>query len=155
MRRLTGVGAAMVVVALALATALPASSQEGRGQSTIRVIEVQTEDNFLDFGRRGPSLGDEFVFHSDLRQEGESIGHDGGTCTVTSLEEGPDGEFQCVATLWFDEGQITVQGLVQFSDEEFEIAITGGTGAYEGAAGHLTIVPRTERRARLTISLLT
>jgi hypothetical protein len=153
MRRLTGVGVAVVVVALALAAALPASSQQG-GDQTFRVVEVTTEAKFLNFGRQGPSLGDQFVFHSDLRREGETIGHDGGTCTVVSVEEPRLPEFQCIATLWFDEGQITAQGLVQFTDEAFEVAITGGTGAYEGAAGHITIAPRTERRSRLIISLV-
>jgi hypothetical protein len=118
------------------------------------VIEVNTEAKFINVGRPGPSLGDAFVFRSDLRREGETIGHDGGTCTVVSVEEGPVPEFQCVATLWFDEGQITAQGLVQFTEEAVEVAITGGTGAYEGAAGHVTVVPRTERRSRLIISLL-
>ena len=154
MRRLTGVGAALVVVALALAAAVPASSQQQRGDQTLRVIEVSTEGKFVNVGRPGPSLGDELIFHSDLRREGETIGHDGGTCTVVSVEEPRVPEFQCVATLWFEEGQITVQGLVQFTEEAFEVAITGGTGAYEGAAGHITIVSQTERRSRLTISLL-
>lgn len=152
MRRLTGVGVAAVVVALALAAALPASSQQG-GDQTFRVIEVTTEAKFLNVGPRGPSLGDEIIFHSDLRREGETIGHDGGTCTVVSVEEPRLPEFQCVATLWFDEGQITAQGLIQFNGKPFEVAITGGTGAYEGAAGHITGVPRSERRTRFIISL--
>ena len=158
MRRLTGVGAALVIVALAMAAALPAaSSQQGLDQ-TIRVIEVQTEARSLDFGHQGPSLGDEFIFHSDLRTGGESIGHDGGTCTLTSLDEGSMGELQCVVTLWFDEGQITAQGLIQPSEssaERFEVAITGGTGIYVGAAGQITVVPQTGRRSRLIISVVT
>ena len=158
MRRLTGVGAALVVVALAMAAALPAASSQRGQDHTIRVIEVQTEADSLDLGHRGPSLGDEFVFHSDLRTDGESVGHDGGTCTVTSLEEGSMGELQCVVTLWFEEGQITAQGLIQPSEtspEQFEVAITGGTGIYVGAAGQITVLPRTERRSRLTISVVT
>ena len=158
MRRLPSVGAALVIVALAMAAALPAaSSQQGLDQ-TIRVIEVQTEARSLDFGHHGPSLGDEFIFHSDLRTGGESIGHDGGTCTLTSLDEGSMGELQCVVTLWFDEGQITAQGLIQPSEtsaEQFEVAITGGTGIYVGAAGQITVVPQTGRRSRLTISVVT
>jgi hypothetical protein len=153
MRRLTGVGSALAVVALALAAALPASSQQG-ADGTIRVVEVETEAKFVNVGRPRPSLGDKIVFHSDLRSEGETIGHDGATCTVTSLEEAPGGEFQCIGTLWFDEGQITVQGLIQLSAERSEIAITGGTGTYEGASGHVTVVPQTERRTRLIISLV-
>ena len=153
MRWLMGVGTALVVVALAPAAALPASSQQGT-DGTIRVVEVETEAKFVNVGRPRLSLGDEIVFHSDLRSEGKTIGHDGATCTVTSLEEAPGGEFQCIGTLWFDEGQITVQGLIQASAERSEIAITGGTGAYEGAAGHITFVPQTDRRSRLTISLV-
>jgi hypothetical protein len=154
MRRLTGVGAALVVVALALAAAIPASSQQQRGDHTFRVIEVTTEGKFVNVGRPRPSLGDELVFHSDLRREGETIGHDGGTCTVVSVEEPRVPEFQCIATLWFEEGQITAQGLVQFNGEPFQVAVTGGTGAYDGAAGHISIVPRTERRSQLNIVLV-
>lgn len=65
------------------------------------------------------------------------------------------GEFQCVVTLWFDKGQIPAQGLIEPSEtfpDRFEVAITGGTGAYEGAGGHAKIVQQSENRARLIVS---
>lgn len=159
MKRLTGLGAALVVIALALAAALPASSGQGDKWQTIRVNAITTEENFLDLGDTGPSLGDEFIFHDDLRKGGKVVGHDGGVCTFTSGEEGSEGEAQCLVTFWFDgKGQITIQGLIQLQGsfpDRFDFSITGGLGAYEGAEGHVKVVQTSEARARIVLYVQT
>ena len=48
----------------------------------------------------------------------------------------------CVATLRLRGGQITLQGLVPFSETDmgpFTVAVTGGTGAYRGVSGEMTV----------------
>jgi hypothetical protein len=51
--------------------------------------------------------------------------------------------FHCVATLKLKRGQITLQGLIEVQGEDdpgpFTVAITGGTGRYEGAGGKAVI----------------
>jgi hypothetical protein len=51
---------------------------------------------------------------------------------LTSLERE---EAQCQATAWFQDGQITAQGLVAGEPETIVLPITGGSGKYEGAEG--------------------
>ena len=159
MRRFAAVGAAIAIGALAIASAVPASSDQGSVRHrTIEVVGIGTEENFVDLGDAGPSLGDELVFHEDLRVDGKTVGHDGGVCSATSLEEGTQGEFQCVVTLWFANGQIASQGLIQpsgESPEKFEVVITGGSGAYEGAGGHIKVVEVSETRTRMTLFVQT
>jgi hypothetical protein len=96
------------------------------------VVEITTEQEFLDLGAEGFSLGDEFVFSAKLLKGGDQVGHSGVVCTLTSLERE---ESQCQATAWFQDGQITAQGLVAGEPETIVLPITGGSGKYEGAEG--------------------
>jgi hypothetical protein len=53
----------------------------------------------------------------------------------------------CIATVRLPDGQITLQGLVTFGEEAgngFDVAITGGTGAYRTAHGQATITETEE-----------
>jgi hypothetical protein len=161
-RRLALVTAALAVVALVLGMGLPASSSGKDDAETFRVVTVITEQEFLDLGAADFSLGDEFIFHEDLLKNGNKVGHDGGVCTVTSLEEGAPveggttGEFQCEVTFWFENGQITTQYLFSEPTEFPEtdtLVVTGGSGAYEGAEGHAKAVLHTATRATVTFHL--
>jgi hypothetical protein len=127
---------------LAVGVVSPAlgASGDDDNQRTIRVTSVTTEENFLDLGEEGDSLGDVFVASSKYLKD---AGHDSVVCTVTSLERG---EAQCVATAWFPKGQITAQALVSFEAELPAFSITGGSGKYTGAEGevHIRTVSDTE-----------
>lgn len=56
---------------------------------------VTTEQSFLDLGAAGNSLGDQIVFTTKLLKGDTEVGHQGGVCTVTSVERN---EAQCIAT---------------------------------------------------------
>jgi hypothetical protein len=135
-KRLGVLGAAIALVALALGAVSPAfgSSGDDDERQTIRVVEIATEEAFVDVGEEGESLGDQFVFSSKLLKGGEEVGHAGVVCTIVSLERL---EAQCQATAWFDDGQITAQGLVAGEPETIVLPITGGSGKYEGAEGEV------------------
>jgi hypothetical protein len=136
-KRLVVLGAAIALVALAVGAVSPALGSSGDDDEhwTIRVASVIEEEEFLDLGAEGPSLGDEFVFSSQLLKGGEEVGHSGVVCTATSVERE---EFQCLATSWFENGQITAQGLVS-GEETFVVPITGGSGKYKGADGEVHV----------------
>ena len=56
----------------------------------------------------------------------------------------------CVATVQLPKGQVTVQGLVTFSEQSgdrFKLAITGGTGAYRTTHGEATITSTEDENA--------
>jgi hypothetical protein len=151
-RRLGVLGAAIAVVALAVGVVSPAlgASGDDEGQRTIRVVSVLEEEAFVDLGDEGESLGDQVVFSSKLLKGGEEVGHDGVVCTIVSLERQ---EANCVATAWFDDGQITAQVLVSFTEDPPVVSITGGSGKYKGAEGEIHIRPVSETKEILIYRL--
>src|SRR5919106_2820108 len=134
LKRLAVLCVTVALIALGVGAVTPAlgSSSDDKGR-TIRVVSINEEEEFLDLGAEGPSLGDEFVFSSKLLKGGEQVGHTGVVCTATSVERE---ELQCLATSWFENGQITAQGLVS-GEETFVVPITGGSGKYKGADGEV------------------
>jgi hypothetical protein len=149
-------GAILGIVAL---TAGSMGSATGRGGGhhghghhgdQVRVLSTNTEESFVDVGEPDLSLGDEFVFTSDLTKHGKVVGHTGVVCTITSVARE---ESQCVGTAWFDQGQITIQGLLAGEPAQFEFAITGGTGAFEGADGTLVVKELSDTVELLTFHL--
>jgi hypothetical protein len=122
----------------------------GNGGDRVRVLSTNTEEAFIDVGEPDFSLGDEFVFTSDLTKHGRSVGHTGVVCTITSVERE---ESQCVGTAWFKKGQITIQGLLAGEPERFGFPITGGSGAFEGASGTLVVKELSDTEELLTFYL--
>jgi len=62
-------------------------------------------------------------------------------CTTVSLQRQ---EAQCNATYSFGGGQITAQAVfILGSAAPYEVAITGGTGNYEGVKGEIHVLPAT------------
>lgn len=59
-----------------------------------------------------------------------------GACQVADK-----GEPTCHATYKFDDGQVAIGGVPNFSQqaETFRVAVTGGSGAYEGASGQVRV----------------
>lgn len=154
-KRLGILGAAMAAVALVVGIALPAAGASGNSADhrTFRVTTVITELSQVDVGAKGPSLGDEIVFSAKLLQGGHQVGHQGAVCTTVSLKRQ---EAQCVATYFFRGGRITAQALIRLgSPAPYLVAITGGTGQYEGAEGQIHVRPATHTNPKgvLTFNL--
>ena len=90
------------------------------------------------------------MFSDDVSRGSKHVGILGGECTVTRLQPNPvpagqeptSATVNCVVSIQLSKGQLTLQGLVTFSEEagsSFTIAITGGTGAYRTAHGEATV----------------
>lgn len=155
LKRLGATGAALALVALAGGAVAPATGSgsghgDDNGRHKIRVLSTNTEEAFVDVGEPDFSLGDAFIFTSDLTKHGRSVGHTGVVCTITSVARE---ESQCVGTAWLRKGQITIQGLVAGEPEVFAFPITGGTGAYEGAEGTLVVKELSDTEELLTFYL--
>jgi hypothetical protein len=145
---------AIGVVSL-VSTAAGEKKKHGKKVQIINLTTQTAQEADLDLGPAGFTLGDRFVFSENVFRGGQQVGTDGGECTFTRLEPNPVPQGQeptsatanCVATLELPKGQVTVQGLVTFSEEagnRFTIAITGGTGAYRTAHGEATITESEE-----------
>jgi hypothetical protein len=111
-------------------------SRDDRGGQVIRLTTKQMHQGFIDHGTPGFSVDDAFVFSNDLYRNGNKVGEDGGTCTVTRIASGGATTLHCLGTNSLPGGQISVQGLAA-PGEPFELAITGGTGRYRNARGQV------------------
>jgi hypothetical protein len=94
------------------------------------------------------SAGDSFVFSGDV--SGEWNGRLAGACEVADK-----GEPTCHATYTFDDGQITVAGVPDFSQdaETFQLPVTGGSEAYEGASGQVGVRANGNAEHKMTLLL--
>jgi hypothetical protein len=151
----------LAVGVVTLASAETNGSSDDHGGKTFKILEHEDQSNSVDVGTPGPGPGDEFVFASVLRRRegGAQIGTDGGVCTFVRLDQSSGtATAHCVATLSLEGGQITLQGLSTFSlsattNPPFDVAVTGGTGAYAGAGGSVHIEEINESDSILTIHL--
>ena len=159
--------AAVVAVLLAIAGVSLASADSGgsskdKGDRVIKLFAVLDQEAFINVPPDGTTLGlgARSVF-SDVLYDGpggDRVGVDGGECTITRVGSS-EATGQCVATLSLSGGQITVQGLATFPLAEGElpppidVAVTGGTGDYEGAEGYLTVEELNETESNLTLHL--
>jgi type II secretory pathway pseudopilin PulG len=149
-KRLGLAGAAIALVALAIGVVSPAwgSSSDKDKQTTFTVEALTTEQHF-----EGTALGDQIVFTTQLLKGDTEVGHQGGVCTVTSVQRN---EAQCIATYTFRGGQITGQALIRLGDPApYAVAITGGSGRYRGVEGEVRVRPAsaTQPRGILTFHL--
>ena len=146
-----------------LASANSNGASDNNGAHAMKLFALTVQIDFIDLGAKGFSLGDEQVFSDDLldTKGGTKLGVDGGVCTVvrvTDVKLG-SGSAQCAVTLSLANGQIAVQGLVTFVGNEtpppFDLAITGGTGAFKEARGTVTVEETSETEANLTVNVVT
>jgi hypothetical protein len=132
--------AALGILLLATAGGTAASASSAHGGPDAEVIHAvrTTEDRAaLDLGTPCNSLGDQVVFTARFDVNGQTIGFDGGVCTLVRLPQ----VYQCVATNSLPKGQLTAQALVDFEKSgPFNFAITGGTQRYQTAQGSVRVV---------------
>jgi hypothetical protein len=151
-KRLVVLGVSITLFAIAIGV-VPASAASGAKdqQTTFRVNAVNTEQNFLDLGAAGSSLGDQIVFTGQLLRADSEVGHQSGVCTVTSLVRG---EAQCIATYSLRGGQITGQARIGLGNPgAYAVAVTGGSGEYRGVEGEIRVQPISEATGTLTFHL--
>ncbi len=148
-RRLAAPAAVAVAVA-AFAVAGPASAQSAHARSraraqaaagrTIHVIEHAITDTEVP-GVGGKDVkGNILTFNNPVYNTANKVkvGHDEGFCTRLQVKLGI---WECLWTTFLKGGQITVQG-PYYDTRNSVLSITGGTGAYDGARGQMTLLSR-------------
>jgi hypothetical protein len=154
MRALTALAMLLAATALALSvvTVLREADHQAR-ETTLGLTEKEDEFKFSDVAPEARSegdisAGDSFVFSGDV--SGEREGRLTGVCHAADK-----GEPTCHATYTFDDGQITVAGVPDFSQEAetFQLPVTGGSGAYEGAGGQVTVRENGQAKHNMTLLL--
>ena len=119
---------------------------------TITTVGTTVKGNFVDVGKKGPSVGDTFADTIDIRsQAGVDLGTERTQCLL-----GMNRSAFCSGT--FDltgRGEIVGTGAVNFGSDlsDFDVPITGGTGDFANVRGvaHIHI---TENGETDTLELL-
>lgn len=152
--RRIGIGAAVTAVALGAILASgtgdsrAANSADDGAPETMEFGAITVQSIRLNVGPAAASIGDRLVFSHTLTSGGETVGLSGVECALTSVTTAKakagkkaaiSARSHCVSTIVLTDGQIAAQGLTDLVDPagNFELAVTGGTGRYTGAAGTL------------------
>jgi allene oxide cyclase len=115
---------------------------DGEGGERVVILEVverAENEEVLDLGAMGDSMGDVLTFANDVYDAANEakLGTDQGYCVRVR----PGEAWECNWTLTLDEGSLTVEGpFLDVGDSVF--AIIGGTGEYRGASGEMTLSAR-------------
>ena len=129
----TAVLAAAATLALG-ASSLAAAPAGPRTTQRLALVERIAHQEFVDTGKRGPSVGDHNVTRSDvLDQAGKRVGRLDLDCVLTGTGRNMGG--LCHGVLTLKEGQLVSEFAFGRSGATRVAAVIGGTGAYAGARG--------------------
>ena len=125
--------------ALALLAAFLFGCAGGGATTALHVVERATTDVVADIGPEGDSVGDVLGFANEVfdANNQNKVGTDNGYCVRTAV----GAAWECVWTLTLADGSLTVEGPF-YDTQDSVLAITGGTGAYKGARGQMTLHAR-------------
>lgn len=107
----------------------------------IHVVERATTDAVTN-GSKQDTVGNVLTWHNKIYDAANKhrVGRDAGYCIRIVVGR----SWECSWTTYLEAGSISVQG--QFLDKgDAELAITGGTGAYAGASGTMTLHYRNKK----------
>ena len=155
---LAAVGAVVLVTVGLMSFASASSSSSTTSSSTTKTIHVIQPASAVftnvDVGPTGDSPGDYVVITSPFLSPATHQKVGSGVVVCTLVKVIPTFPSQCVGTASFSAGDITLQGIFRtVTGKANVLAVTGGTGAYEGAGGHLTVEELNETDANLTVVL--
>jgi len=139
-----------------VAAATPGGSAPGPRTLTYYAFDINNgaaDPGFIPAPGTNPKVfaqGDELIINDQLTTTHQVnggypiVGHDAGVCTLTRIpEKNADQTLaNCTVTAVWNNGSLTVQGIVRFKTQQPEsavFAVTGGTGRFDGAAGTLGV----------------
>jgi hypothetical protein len=137
-RLLTTAGVAAVVAFVVGGGAFAVASSSGGSDGPVRtivVIEKSSNGAFIDLGKKGFSVGDEFIIKSTFWNTARThrVGSNHGYCVIVGADKA-----QCTGTARLMGGSLSYSG-ISADSRVTTIAITGGTGALESAEGQVTV----------------
>ena len=141
---------------IGVAAATPVSVAHAAGTLRYYAFDINngaTDPGFIPAPGTNPkvfSQGDELIINDQLttthRAKGgyPIVGYDAGVCTLTRIPEqyAEQTLANCVVTAVFKGGSLAVQGVVRFKSQQPQsavLAVTGGTGRFDGAAGTVAV----------------
>jgi hypothetical protein len=147
MKRIALAGA-LVVAAIAATAFATTGSAQSQAATSLHLISTAQESIGFTPEHHQPRPGDRFGAGDAIT--GDDTGIDRVICTVIDKDHA-----MCTAVAQLSKGTLTAESLVSFEPGKTRYAITGGTGAYEGASGTavVTDIPGTAK-ADIQVTLL-
>jgi hypothetical protein len=142
---------ALTATAGAMAAAAVLATSGSAQTQTTTLHFVSTPERGAGFAPKGaPHPGDRLGFGSKIT--GDDTGFGRGTCTVV----GKKGEGGQPCTIWvhLSRGTLALQGLLPERARNTPIAVTGGTGAYNGARGTALVTDLSTGKTTIKVGLL-
>jgi hypothetical protein len=137
-------GLAAGAAAVATAAVLAASGSAQTTPTTLHLVsKSQKSMGFFPKGR--PRPGDTLGFGDKI--SGDETGFDRVACTIIGKS------LLCTGEVQLSKGTLSVQGLVPERSHNHPMAITGGTGAYDGARGTALVTDVDENTTRVDVTL--
>lgn len=135
--------------AIGLATVAALATTTVPAAEHIELVERALTDATVDLGTPGDSVGDLLTFANPVYDQANKVqlGTDQGYCVRVAVGK----SWECFWTLILKEGQLTVEGPF-FDKGDSLMAITGGTGKYNGAKGSMKLHPRDAKGSSYTFT---
>jgi allene oxide cyclase-like protein len=148
MRKLIPIVAVLAITAALGSGALATASSTGPVQTmSLTTLDIPNSEVYVDAGPKGESVGDTVAFRETILRHGKKAGTISILCVATSSSTS-----RCWGTMRISGGTLDAAGDVLFA-KTFSLPVVGGTGAYAGAKGELTITQLTKRKDRYVIEL--
>jgi hypothetical protein len=130
--------------AVATAAVLAASGSAQTAPTTLHL--VSKHDASVGYFPKGrPRSGDGVGFGDKI--SGDESGFDRGACTIIGRK------MLCTIQVQLSKGTLSAQGLLPQKSHDNPVAITGGTGAYDGARGTALVTDIDENTTRVDVTL--
>jgi len=114
--------------------------------TTLHLVST-TQKNIGFFPKGAPRQGDRLGFGDKIT--GDDTGYDRAVCTFVGGKS-----LLCTIQVQLSKGTLTVQGMVPQKSTNTPIAITGGTGAYDGARGTALVTDVSKTQTKVDVNLL-
>jgi hypothetical protein len=144
MRKFAVIGAALALLAgttAAMSIASASAAPKHAAADSVKVLHLISHDTsvqVIDIGTKGPSPGDQLIETTVDFQHGKPVDRSVINCVaITATARSQD--VLCHGAMIFKNGQVQFQGETKFHTP-FAMAVTGGTGAYQGVGGQLTLL---------------
>jgi hypothetical protein len=131
--------------AIAVAAVLATSGSAQTTPTTMQFVgKAQNKVGF--FPKHRPHQGDRFGFGDKV--SGDDTGIDRGVCTFIGKQS------LCDIQIQLSKGTMSLQGFVSQSSHAQPLAITGGTGAYNGARGTAIATQASKSTTNIAVTLV-
>jgi hypothetical protein len=127
-----------LVAAVVGAVTVTGPATAGIDRNFVGSLPTTDSRTTVDFGPRGPSIGDQTVYNYAVQEDHVPVGYLLQTCTILE-HSAADTLSRCTGELSVSGSTVVFQGLFRSSRTVHRYAVTGGLGQFRSARGELVL----------------